>query len=219
MEETFLLTWEAALRMDLVKTQQLLYKVTWHAKGGVVTGAILEEAFQGLPTAGWNQSSASSALYSGFFDKESGLKRLQVLCVLLGKGSLWRKTEALWTMYTEPGDEKMGQTTLSQMCHDLISVSVEDLGRLDTESKVRLYLSGLKACMDEFRKEMVSKIAGEQEEITKSEFENCHQKKGVKDYFWSVSLRTAISKYQHEKGQPRFPANVPSISSQAANLA
>ena len=138
---------EIPLGFGHVKCTRLLRVLTWHSQGQSLTLTSLRNALSELSLPRRDNSPTSSALFIGFKDQPSNLRKVQMLCVLLGRGKRQRKAEEIWTMCDAAGEGKMAVTTVAQMCHDLLSVSIVDLGRLDTTGSVKDYLSGLKNLM------------------------------------------------------------------------
>lgn len=206
---------ETDLGFGRVKCTCLLRVVTWHAQGQALSNSSLKNALAELSLPPWDKSPSSTALYSALKSSQSGLKRLQLVCVLLGKGKLRRKAEALWTMYNVEGDPQIAITTLAQMCHDLLSVSIEDLGKLDVTSNVGDYLAGIKGVIEDFGKIMVEDIARRQEEVEKWEFLKAMEELEEGKYLQASSLRSLVEEYRQKKSVPRYPKVIHSISSQA----
>lgn len=215
LEEVYLESRESELGFGKVKCSHLLRVITWHAQGQSLSNITLNNAFLELSLPSPDKSPSSSALFSPLKSSQPGLKRLQLVCVLLGKGKLQRKAEELWTMYNLEGDQQVAITTLAQMCHDLLSVSIEDLGRLDTTMRVREYLTGLKGMIEEYVKVMLGNIAKDREEIGKQEFVEGFRDLEEGKYLEASSLRSLVADYKRRKSVPRFPPTIKSISSQA----
>ena len=214
-QEVYLQGRETDLGFGRVKCTHLLRVVTWHAQGQTVSNSSLNNAFSELSLPAWNESPSSSALFSAFKSSQSGLKRLQLACVLLGKGKLQHKSESLWTIYNVENDPQIAITTLAQMCHDLLSVSIEDLGKLDVTASVGDYLAGIKGGMEDFGRIMVADIAKGKEEIGEKEFVKAMEEIEEGKYLKASSLRSLVEEYRQKKSVPRFPKVIHSISSQA----
>lgn len=214
-EEVYMVGRESELGFGKVKCSHLLRVITWHAQGQSLSNSTLKNAFVELSLPSPDKSPSSSALFSALKSSQSGLKRLQLVCVLLGKGKLQRKAEELWTMYNVEGDQQVAITTLAQMCHDLLSVSIEDLGRLDTTSRVREYFTGLRGMIEEYGKVMMDNIAKGQELIGKQEFVEGFRDLEEGKYLGASSLRCLVAEHKRRKSVPRYPQVIKSISSQA----
>ena len=213
-EEVALQDKETSLLLHTKYCNDLLYVFTFYAHSGLLSATGLQQALAKLSLPA---PSETFLLVLEGIKQDGGydLRRLQLICILLGAPRDDFKPSALFTLYDTQDSLCLPVSEIEAMCLDLLTTSIVDLGRLSSDIRSENYLNGLNALKREFVATMLTKIVGDKTEITKKSFVEAMSTAETAKYMMAGGLRVAVANHKRESSIGKFPKHVSSISSMA----
>lgn len=212
-EEIALQDKEILLHLHSKYCDDLLFVFTFHAHNSVISENGLKEAMGklGIPVS----EDFMRVMEGVKLDAGYDLRKLQLMCILLGAPKGNSKPTALFTLYDVSDRLVLSAEVVETMCQDLLSTSITEIGRLTPNTRSQDYLKGLNAVKQEFVVMMLKRIMNSRQEMTKEEFIGAMSEPDTVKYMTAGTLRAAVAAHKRGTSINKYPKNVSSISSLA----